>query len=290
MKQYLLTIQYDGTDFVGWQRQSLPGARNRSVQQTVEQALEKLLRQEIRLQGAGRTDAGVHALGQRGAFRAESGIPTANIPRALNGMLPADVRITSCREVPLNFHPRYDAVGKAYEYYLLPAATHSAFDRSRFFACDYELDTAYMAELAPLFEGRQNLRSFTANGTPVTSYERDIYHCRLTPLAVEAVFPWRRSGTFWRLSVCGSGFLYKTVRLLMGALLEAGKGKLDAAAITRALAEPGPIIAPPAPARGLYLQRVFYEEEVLQKWLAEEKSCRKQEKAIDTIERKGYNK
>ncbi len=284
MKQYLLTIQYDGTDFVGWQRQSLAHARNRSVQQTVEQGLEKLLRQEIHLRGAGRTDAGVHAFGQRAAFLAESGIPTANIPRALNGTLPEDVRITACQEVPLTFHPRYDAVGKVYEYYLLPGAVHSAFDRSRFFACGYELDTAFMAELAPLFEGRQNLRSFTANGTPVADYERDIYHCRLTPFRAEVSLPWRRSGIFWRLSVCGSGFLYKTVRLLMGALLEAGKRKLDAADIIRALAEPGAIIAPPAPARGLYLRQVFYAEETLQKWLAEEKSCRKQEKPIDTAE------
>lgn len=273
MKNYLLTIQYDGTDFVGWQRQNLPGANNRSVQEVVEKALKKLLRQEITLNGAGRTDSGVHGLGQTATFTAVTTVPAANMPWALNGILPPDVRVLSCCEMPLAFHARYSAVGKKYEYYLLNKSVHSAFDWRSFYICNYNLDFELMKRTAPVFEGRHNLKSFTANGNPVSSYEREIYHCRLEKLKTASPLPWQSSDEFWRLNIYGSGFLYKTVRLIMGGLIAVGRGKIGEADLRYALDNPGKIIAPPAPARGLYMKKVFYEKAELAEWLNAEKTC-----------------
>ena len=263
MKNFLLKIQYDGTDFVGWQRQNLPNANNRSVQGEVEKALQKLLHQPITLNGAGRTDSGVHGLGQTATFEAETTVPAENMPWALNGLLPPDVRVLECIEVSADFHARYSAVGKKYEYYLLNKTLHTAFDWRNVYVCNYNLDFALMQRAARIFEGRHNLKSFTANGNPVKSYERDIYFCRLAKISADNPLPWQTDGGFWRLAVYGSGFLYKTVRLIMGGLIAVGRGKITAEALQNALDNPGKIIAPPAPPHGLYMKEVFYDKELL---------------------------
>lgn len=281
MKNYLLTIEYDGTYFVGWQRQCLPNANNRSVQETVEKALKKLLHQEITIHGAGRTDSGVHGLGQTASFMAETTLPAENMAYALNGLLPSDVRILGCVEVPADFHARYSAVGKNYEYYLMNKTQYSAFNRRYAYVCNYRLDFALMQEAARIFEGRHNLKSFTANGNPVASYEREIYYCHLDKITNDSQLPWQRSVDLWRLNIFGSGFLYKTVRLIMGGLIAVGRGKITTDDLRQALAEPGKIIAPPAPSHGLYMKEVFYSRELLEQRINEEKTCLKQGKSID---------
>lgn len=273
MKNYLLTIQYDGTDFVGWQKQSLPGANNRSVQQEIEKTLKKLLRQEIKVDGAGRTDSGVHALGQTATFTAETTVPANNMPWALNGLLPKDVRVLDCREVPVDFHARYSAIAKKYEYYFLNKTVNSAFDWRNIYVCNYNLDFDLMRKTAGIFEGKHNLKSFTANGNPVASYEREIYCCRLQKVLERSMLPWQTSADFWRLEIYGSGFLYKTVRLIMGGLIAVGRGKITSDCLKNALDNPGKIIAPPAPAHGLYMKKVFYEQKELAEWLNDKKTC-----------------
>lgn len=272
MKNYLLTVEYDGTEFVGWQRQCLPGANNRSVQETLEKALKKLLHREITIHGAGRTDSGVHGLGQTASFQAETTMPAANMAYALNGLLPFDVRVLNCREVAADFHARYSAIGKNYEYYLMNKTHYSAFNRRYAYVCNYDLDFPLMMEAAKIFEGRHNLKSFTANGNPVASYERDIWHCRINRVENDTQLPWQQSAPLWRLSVFGSGFLYKTVRLIMGGLIAVGRGKLTVEDLQEALNNPGKIIAPPAPPHGLYMKKVFYERAELESAINQEKS------------------
>lgn len=273
MKNYLLKIEYDGTDFVGWQRQRPPYADNRSVQECVERALSKLLGAPISINGAGRTDSGVHALGQQATFSAATSVPATNMPCALNGILPPDVRILECREVAADFHARYSAVGKNYEYYLLNQTRYSAFNYRFAYVCNYNLDFVKMQAAAKLFEGRHNLRSFTANGSPVKSYEREIWHCALNKVENVTQLPWQQSAELWRFSVIGSGFLYKTVRLLMGAVIAVGRDKISLKELRQALEVPGNIIAPPAPAHGLYLKKVFYDRDELTAQIKREKTC-----------------
>lgn len=281
MKNYLLKIQYEGTNFVGWQKQNLPHANNRSVQQSVETALSKLLCQPITVNGAGRTDAGVHGLGQAANFFAETTVPAENMAYALNGILPKDIHITECKEVPLDFHARYNALGKHYEYYLLNKTYHTAFSWRNAYVCNYNLDFGLMADMAEIFVGRHSLKSFTANGNPVKSYEREIWHCGFTKVKNNTELPWQKTVDLWKLSIIGSGFLYKTVRLIMGGLIAVGRGKITAAELRHALDNPGGIIAPSAPPEGLYMKEVFYDKKLLEQRVNIEKTCLKQAKAID---------
>jgi tRNA pseudouridine38-40 synthase len=258
MQNYKLTIAYDGTDFVGWQRQSLPGANNRSVQETLEKALSKLLRQTVSLQGAGRTDSGVHALGQVASFQAETTLPAENLAYALNGRLPNDVRVIKCEKAAPGFHARFSAHRKTYEYYLANQTQASAFDWRNFYICNYRLDLALMQECAGLFVGRHDFKSFAAKGSNVKDYVREIYRCDWAPVTVSNQLPWSQPENLWRLTVSGNGFVYKQVRLIMGALIAVGRGRLKAEDIKAALLAPADIIAPPAPPHGLYMKEVVY--------------------------------
>lgn len=275
MKNYLLKIQYEGTDFVGWQKQNLPNANNRSVQESVEIALSQLLCQPVTINGAGRTDAGVHGLGQTANFLADTTVPAENMAYALNGMLPKDIHILDCKEVPLDFHARYSAIGKHYEYYLLNKTYHTAFSWRNAYVCNYNLDYDLMAETAKIFEGKHSLKSFTANGNPVKSYEREIWHCGITKVENNTELPWQKTVDLWKLSIIGSGFLYKTVRLIMGGLIAVSRGKITKEELQYALDNPGGIIAPSAPPEGLYMKEVFYDQELLKERINLEKNLLK---------------
>ncbi len=264
--KFKLTVAYDGSDFVGWQRQSLPGANNRSVQGELERTLRHVLGQAVRVQGAGRTDSGVHALGQVASFAAETGMPPERLAYALNNSLPSDVRIVAVEAAAEDFHARFAKSAKEYRYYVVLGRKAGAFDQRYAWFCPYSLDAAAMARAARVFVGEHDFHSFCGKSAVVTTYVRTLYQSEFGPCRAEDAPEHLRTlagaGVLYCYRVRGNGFVYRMVRLLMGALAAVGRGRLDEAALLRALDRPvEQPLAPAAPARGLYLYRVDYDAE-----------------------------
>ncbi len=247
MRRIRITLAYDGTDFHGWQVQ--PGLA--TIQGTLEQVVSEIEGSPVTVYGSGRTDAGVHALGQVAAFSIENPIPAGNLRKAMNRLLPAAIRVLEAGEVHSDFHPRFQARAKTYEYRIFRGEICPPFERLYIYHYPYPLDVARFIELAPLFEGEHDFSAFAA------SDEKDA----LGGSKVRTVFSSRAELDGERLvyRVRGSGFLKHMVRNLVGTLLEAGKGNIGEAGI-RAFLEGGPTpkAGPALPARGLFLEAVDY--------------------------------
>ncbi len=247
MSRIRLTVEYDGTNYSGWQRQE----NAVSVQQRLEEALGKLLRQQVRVTGASRTDAGVHALGQTVHFDTDSRIPPEKYAFALNTMLPEDIRVRASRAAPPDFHARFDARGKIYRYLIHNGPHASALLRLSHAHVMYPLDEAKMEREARAILGTHDFRAFAASGSVAKDTVRTIYDCRAA-----------RSGSEVMLLVHGSGFLYNMVRILAGTVIQVGCGKLEEGAVARALAGKSRLsLGVTAPPHGLTLMRVFYADD-----------------------------
>lgn len=243
-----ITLAYDGANFHGWQIQpELP-----TIQGTLESVLGGIEGSAVHVEGSGRTDAGVHALAQVAAFRLSNPIPPENLRRAMNRLLPRDIRVLSVEEAAPDFEPRYGARAKTYEYRIMRAEICPPFDRLYVYHHPYPLNERCMMDLAPLLEGEHDFTAFAA------SDETD----QLGRSKVRRVFSSCLTRTDDRLiyRVRGSGFLKHMVRNIVGVLLEAGKGNLTREDLSRRLT-PGCAIppGPTAPARGLFLISVEYE-------------------------------
>ena len=239
-----LTLAYDGTNYVGWQRQS----NGVSIQQVVEEALAPLAGGMTSVVGAGRTDAGVHALGQVASANLESDHSAATIQRAMNARLPADVRVTDAADAPLGFHARFHAVGKTYRYRLVTGGFVSPFDRWFVWHAPGRRDVDAMHRAAAHLVGRHDFASFQAMGTPVRDTIRTIHRLEIADCEGELV-----------IDVDGDGFLRHMVRAIVGTLADVGAGARSpesmadiVAARTRAAA------GDTAPACGLTLVAVRY--------------------------------
>src|ERR1700726_1466930 len=247
MRRIRMTVSYDGTEFHGWQVQ--PGLA--TIQSVLESVLAEIEGAPVKVAGSGRTDAGVHALAQVAAFTLVNPIPVDNLRKAINRLLPLDVRVFDVAEAAADFHPRYQAVAKTYEYRMHRAEICPPFAHRYVYHYPYPLDEARIFELAPLLEGEHDFTAFAA------SDDKD----ELGRSKVRHVFPSRasRSGDVLIYNVRGSGFLKHMVRNIVGVLLEVGKGNLDRAGFSARL-EPGCGIpaGPTAPARGLFLMSVEY--------------------------------
>ena len=247
MRRIKIQVSYDGTDYRGWQVQ--PGLP--TIQGTLEQVAGEIEGQPVQVAGSGRTDAGVHALAQVAAFNLENPIPLDNLRRAMNRLLPFDIRVLSAEEAPLEFHPRYAAHAKTYEYRVFRGAICSPFERRYVYHHPYPLDVEQMIQLAPLLEGEHDFTAFAA------SDERDEEGAS----KVRTIFcsRWAVEGERLIYRVSGSGFLKHMVRNIMGVLLEAGKGNVNRASLLTRL-QPGCAIppGPTAAARGLFLISVQY--------------------------------
>jgi tRNA pseudouridine38-40 synthase len=255
MRTIKITVSYDGTDFHGWQVQ--PGLA--TIQAALEEVVSGIEGAPVHVAGSGRTDAGVHALAQVAAFSISNPIPAWNLVKAMNRLLPRDIRVLSAEEVPPDFHPRYAAVAKTYEYRILRAEICPPFDRRYVHHHPYPLNEPRMIECARLLEGEHDFSAFAA------SDDRD----ELGRSKVRTVFSSRvESGVESRVEKCGdrliyrvrgSGFLKHMVRNIVGVLFEVGKGNLTADDV-RARLEPGCGLpaGPTAPARGLFLVSVEY--------------------------------
>jgi tRNA pseudouridine38-40 synthase len=251
MRRIRITLGYDGTNYHGWQVQP----ELATIQGALEAVLAEIEGAPVHIDGSGRTDAGVHALAQVAAFNLANPIPPENLRKAMNRLLPRDIRVLSVEQAPPDFHPRYGALAKTYEYRILRAEVCPPFDRLYVHHHPYPLNEAVMAELAPLLEGEHDFSAFAA------ADETDALALAQGRSKVRRIFSscLERSGDRLIYRVRGSGFLKHMVRNIVGVLLEAGKGNLDRAAFETRLA-PGCTIpaGPAAPARGLFLIGVEY--------------------------------
>ena len=246
MKRILLTVEYDGTNYTGWQRQ-LNGL---AVQQVLEEALQKATKERIVVTGASRTDAGVHALGQAVHFDTESRIPPEKYPFVLNTMLPRDVRVHTGREVPEGFHARFMTCGKRYTYRIVNSRHASAIRRNTHVHVPLPLDLAPMQEAAKLLLGTHDYAAFQAAGGTAKTTIRTITRAELTQLGDEII-----------LTVEGDAFLYNMVRIIAGTLIEIGLGRRTVNAFSEAYTTLDRLsLGVTAPPQGLELTKVYYHE------------------------------
>ncbi len=250
MKKFLLTLKYNGSGFVGWQVQK----NGLAVQTCLQNALETLLGHRPDVTGCSRTDSGVHALGYCAVFVSETDRECDKILRGLNALLPDSVSVTACREVDMEFHPRYDAVAKEYVYRLYDGPP-DPFNKGLAWHCKRALDAERMQRAASHFVGEHDFRSFMASGSSITDTVRRIHWFRIR----------RKEDGMIEIRICGNGFLYNMVRILVGTLVDVCAGRLREDEMERVLSALDRSAAgPTAPAEGLYLARVFYDQKEME--------------------------
>lgn len=242
MRNIKLVLEYDGTDFYGWQWQP----KGRTVQGTVQSALKQLLREKVKLIAAGRTDAGVHALGQVANFRTRSELSEETIRQGLNYYLPHDVVVVEAAEVEDAFHARYSAVKRTYRYKI--STRPRAIGRQFFWRCPYELDVEKMREASACLRGEH---VFTAFCKP--NKEEPHYLCNVETAE------WREEEDTVVFEITANRFLHHMVRILVGTLVDVGRGKLRPDEV-QAILESGDRHRAGfvAPAAGLFLTKVHY--------------------------------
>ncbi len=247
MRRIRLTVSYDGTDFHGWQVQ--PGLP--TIQSHLEEIFAGIEKKPVHVAGSGRTDAGVHALAQVAAVSLENPIPLRNLKKAVNRLLPRTIRVLEVEEAAADFHPRYDAVSKTYEYRIWRGEVLSPFEQRFLHHHPYPMRDDAFCEAARLFTGEHDFSAFAA------SDDRDA----LGRSKVRTIFSSeaQRTGDLLVCRVTGSGFLKHMVRNIVGTLLEAGKGNVNTDHIRWLLSAPANVKAnPTAPPRGLFLIKVRY--------------------------------
>jgi tRNA pseudouridine38-40 synthase len=246
MRGLKLTIAYDGTNYVGWQRQ----ASGVSIQQLLERAFEPITGEAPAVAGAGRTDAGVHAVGQVASVRIESDLSAATLRRALNFRLPPDVRVVRVEDAPPDFHARFDATGKRYRYRLATAPVLSPFDRWFVWHAPGPRDVDAMRRGAAVLAGCHDFTSFQAAGPDAEDTVRTIRELAIREDLAELVF-----------EIEGDGFLRHMVRTVVGTLAEVGAGRRAPESMSDILAARDRQAAGrTAPARGLTLMEVTYQK------------------------------
>ncbi len=244
MRKIRITLEYDGTRYAGWQLQE----NAETVQGAVEAALRKLLGRKVRVHGAGRTDAGAHALAQVAHFLTSRPIPPGKIRAGANAHLPPDVAVLAAEEAPDDFHARFSSRGKVYRYLVLVRPARSALLRDRAWRLAGPLNLRAMKLAAAPLLGRRDFSAFASAGGSVRDKTRSIKRIAI-----------RRKGEGVEFEIEADGFLYKMVRNIVGTLVLAGQGKIPPAAVGDILASRDRTRAgPTAPARGLYLVRVIY--------------------------------
>lgn len=244
MRTIKLTLEYDGTDFVGWQRQP----NGLSVQEVVEQALAQLLESPVALNSSGRTDAGVHARGMVAHFRTDRQLPLKAFRDGVNRFLPTTVAVNQAEDVANDFHARFDAQGKWYRYSIYPAPVRSPLLARRAWWLRSVLDVDAMERAAADFVGRHDFAGFRTTGCAAKTTEREIFSVQL-----------HQQDGLLLIDVRGSGFLRNMVRMMVGTLVEIGQGKRPVEAVAVLLKErDGAKPAHTAPAHGLCLMEVWY--------------------------------
>lgn len=245
-KNFRLTIEYDGTRYHGWQVQP----NGPSIQQEIESAIETMTQNKIRLLASGRTDAGVHALGQVANFTCHTSISPAAFQKGLNSILPDDIVIRHTVLVPSQFHARYDAKGKLYRYHILNHSIPSAIDRRYTWWIRSPLDLEAMREAAAIIIGEHDFKAFEGAGSPRSHTIRKVVKADFTRRPTDRI-------TF---DIQANGFLRYMVRNIVGTLVDVGLNKKSPAQVKQILdAKDRSLASATAPANGLFLVEVYYD-------------------------------
>ena len=254
MRTIKLTLEYDGTPFHGWQSQ--PGKV--TVQGELEKALHKITGEEISVIGAGRTDAGVHALGQVASFRTNSKIPLNGLLKALNSIVPKEMAVISCDEAPENFHPIRDACYKVYVYHIVSVASRVPILNQRAWIVASHIDVDAIKRATAFLKGKHDFSSFRASGSSVKSSIREIYRADFSMMK-EPPFPVLR-GDHYLFTIAANGFLRYMVRNIVGTLMEIGLGRRPWPYMEAILeAKDRTMAGRTAPPQGLYLKEVSFK-------------------------------
>lgn len=246
-KRVFLRIAYDGTNYCGWQIQD----NGITVEEIINKNLTKLLGEKITVIGASRTDSGVHALGNVAVFDTETRIPADKISFALNQRLPDDIRIQESKEVPGDFHPRFCNSRKTYEYKILNRRFAIPTERLYSHFVYMLLDFEKMKEAAAYIVGEQDFKSFCSTRTQVENTVRTVYSLDL-----------RKEGDMIYIRICGNGFLYNMVRIIVGTLMKVGLNIYPPEHVKEIIdAKDRNVAGPKAAACGLTLIKIEYEDE-----------------------------
>ncbi len=245
MRNIRLLIEYDGTNYQGWQVQP----RGPSVQGMIEEKLARITGETIRLVGSGRTDSGVHAFGQVANFKTKSNLGVDSIQKALNSFLPQDIVIQRAEEVEEGFHARRDSKSKLYQYQILNRNFRSAFRHEYAWHISQKLDLGEMKKATQILIGEHDFSSFRSVGSPTRTAIRRV---------IRAEWKEGREGLI-RFEIEANGFLKQMVRALVGTLAEVGRGKIDSEEFQKILeSKDRKVAGPTAPAHGLFLKEVKY--------------------------------
>ncbi len=244
MKNIKLKLQYEGTNYAGWQRQNDVN----TVQENIETALEKLTGEDIKLIASGRTDKGVHAIEQVANFKTRSPIPGEKYKIAVNAFLPDDISILDSEEVGMRFHSRFDAKGKVYKYKVYNGKRPRALYRNFYYHYPYDIDLEKIIEASKYFLGTHDFKSFMARDCSATNTRRTIDTINVKKIDECIEFEIR-----------GNSFLRYMIRIMVGTLLEIGAGKIEIEDLTGIIeGKKRKYAGITAAAHGLYLEKVFY--------------------------------
>ncbi len=255
MKNILLTVSYDGTDFCGWQRQDKSDKGNavRTVQGEIETVLKKMLKSDIALTGSGRTDSGVHAFGQAANFISPyDSIPAPSYVKALNGYLPKDIRIMDAEEVPMEFSSRFNATSRVYRYFMQVETPPFAKDSRFVWYIKHRPNLQNLKEMAHVLHGEMNFKTFAAAGDVSLSFNRYIDNCDF--------YYDENNPSLLVFEIEANAFLWKMVRSLTGTFIDLDKkgfGKDDFARILNA--QERSLAGPTAPPEGLFLYKIKFD-------------------------------
>lgn len=244
MKNIKLTIEFDGSNFCGWQKQP----KGRTVQETIEKAIHKATNEQIEINGSSRTDAGVHAKCMVANFFTNSTIPSEKFREAINVRLPEDVSIIKSEEVDEKFHARYSSKGKTYSYTIINRYERLSLGHQYLYHYRHKLDFDKMNEACKYFIGKHDFSAFMSPGSSIKTTIRTIYDLSL-----------KKDGERIQVFITGNGFLYNMVRIIVGTLLKVGNGKIEPCEIKDIIKDGNRKRAGMCvPPNGLILEKVFY--------------------------------
>ena len=244
MKRIKLTIEYDGSLYCGWQKQPL----QKTIQGEIENAILKTIGQSVEVFGSGRTDAGVHAFNQTAHFDLDVPVPVYKLKDILNGALPADITIKEAQEVESDFHARFSIKEKTYLYKIYNGEEKNAFLARQMAFIKKHLDIEKMIEASKLIVGKHDFRGFCSANTNATDFVREVFDINI-----------KQDGKYISIEVCGNGFLYNMVRIIVGTLVDYSLEKISLQDIKMAIekgdrSKSGQTM----PAHGLYLKETNY--------------------------------
>ncbi len=256
MRNLKITLEYDGTNYAGWQTQ-----KHKTIQETLEKALSRILSEKIRVIGSGRTDAGVHALAQVANFKTKSALPAEKIRSALNALLPDDIAVTGIKKAGLKFHAIRGVKSKVYRYTILNRPHRSALLKRRAYFCRLRLDINLMREESRCLKGKHDFAAFCASGSDARDTLRTVKTISIKRVSYDpfSVNQKQKDYSLIVIDIEADGFLYNMARAIAGTLIEIGRGRFPRGSLRKILASRDRSSAgPTAPAWGLCLVKVKY--------------------------------